>query len=353
MIVSMLAVAASPAQAQSLGDFFPGTHQEELTQLKSPDGRSTAILTDKERHGWMMPAEGAKTLERSSRLKVIRDNKTVYDSGDEPLNIYDNPFFALDLAWSPGSTHIAYRYINTLRIIGPGGKAANYSIVPADSVIASFLWRDNESLIIVSKKLQESMGSYGKPERYGGPEPAEEIHISRLHMTTGQTVRYRQPAHDPASLFHSVKLGSNQVSPKADRVVFADGVNLCVYDDTAGKVIARSKIPQEPTTPASSPNASFPGVADPALRQRFEKTAMEIAAEPTKVTHIWWKTNGQLVLGLQLSFRDVNPVFYTFDIPSQTLTDVTKALMPLWLDYDQKALRGAPNDPDWYRAGLK
>jgi len=44
--------------------------------------------------------------------------------------------------------------------------------------------------------------------------------------------------------------------------------------------------------------------------------------------YIWWKTHSQSVLAPQVPIRDVNPALYTFDIPSQTLTDVTEALRP-------------------------
>ena len=346
-----MALAVGSAQAQSLTDFFPGTREEELKQIKSPDGRSTAILTDKERHGWVLPPEGAKTFGRWARLKVIRAGKTVYDSGDEPLNLYQmEPGFALDLVWSPDSTHIAYRHINTLRIIGPGGKAANYSIGPEDFIIASFTWIDNQSLMVVSKKGPFPLESHDKPYQYEGyTERAVDIRISRLHLTGGQTVRYRQPLHSPTFIFHSVDFCPTEISPKSDRVAFSDGVNLCVYDDTAGKVIAQFKIPQKPTKVEYSPDAD-------AFTRKVDE---EMAAEPDQLNGIWWQSNSRLVVGLELLGRQEKRAFYTFDIPSQKLTDVTKALLPVWQDYFRKSPKYAGvdwfgwQDPDWYRAGIQ
>ena len=105
---------------------FGGTIDEELPQVKSPDGRSVAVLFHREKRGPARPPEPPKTLERWARLKVLRDGKTVYDSGYENLNIYEmSPGFALDVVWSPDSSRLAYRHITSLRTRRPGRQGHN------------------------------------------------------------------------------------------------------------------------------------------------------------------------------------------------------------------------------------
>ena len=87
-----------------------GTIDEELGQIKSPDGRSITILSHRYKHAPGRPPEPPKTLERWGRLKILRDGKTIYDSGHENLNIYQmSAGFALDAMWSPDSRHLDAR----------------------------------------------------------------------------------------------------------------------------------------------------------------------------------------------------------------------------------------------------
>lgn len=133
-----LLLVAGTAQAGSLSELLPGTTRDEVAKIKSPDGQSVAIVTLKEKHGLGLPPEPPKTSARWVRLKLTHDAKTVYDSSDEKLNVYQTGTFASDVMWSPDSARLAYRYITTLRIIGLDGKVTTYSREPEDSVIASF-----------------------------------------------------------------------------------------------------------------------------------------------------------------------------------------------------------------------
>ena len=130
LVLLVLAVGVCPLGGGEnlLTLFFGGTIDEELGRVKSPDGRPVAVLSQRCKHGPGRPPEPPKPLERWARLKLLRDGKTVYDSGYESLHIYQmNPGFAFDVMWSPDSNHLAYRHIGSLRIIAPDGKATDYS----------------------------------------------------------------------------------------------------------------------------------------------------------------------------------------------------------------------------------
>jgi hypothetical protein len=348
--------------------------QNELKQVRSPDGHSVAILSHKERHGFLLSLEPPKTFGRWARLKLIRNGKTIYDSRYENLNIYQmQPDHALDVMWSPDSTRLAYRHITSLRIIGPDGKVTKHSILPEDSVISSFRWIDNESLLVVSKEGQYPLEMYGKPYQYRGYiDKVRNIRITRLHVIKGPTERYVQdfgpdasglastngPAghypqapEGPTFLFHSIDFCPEEISPNADQVAFSDGVNLCVYDDVAGKVIARFKIPQKPTKPVFSRDAE--------MVESIKRVEEQMAARPDELDGIWWQTNDKLVVGLELLGRQEKRAFFTFDVPSQKLTDQTQVLLPVWRDYDQKSHKQGDiyyfgwRDSDWFRSVIK
>ena len=336
---------------------LPGTYQK-LQQIKSPDGHAVAVLFHKERHAWKLSLEPAAPLERWARLNLIKDGKKVYDSGDENLNIYQRqPGFALDLAWSPDSAHVAYRFINSVRIIGSDGKVAAQDFAPVDAMVSSFRWNDNASLLIVSKKTELPLNVSGKPYLYNAyTDSSKELRITRWHLTQGYTKRYRQAwhnppflFHNPTFLFHSVGFCAEEISPGADRVAFSDGVDLCVYDDATGKVIARCKIPQKPTALVETPNVD----------ERTRQSLLKFEARPDQLDGIWWPTNTKLVVGLELLGRPKKRAFYTFDIVTQELVDVTSTLLPIWQTYYQKTHgRAGVNRfgweaPDWYRSAIK
>jgi hypothetical protein len=342
ILLLLLVVGFNSAHAGSLSELLPGT-TEEHAKIKSPDGKSVAILTFKEKHGLALPPEPPKTSARWVRLKITGGFKTIYDSSDEKLNVYQTGPFTSDLMWSPDSAHLAYRYITTLRIIGLDGKVASYSMVPEDSVIASFRWTDNENLLVVSKKERYPLDMHGKPYYYNGYiDQAKDVRIARLNVAHGFTEYYQQPVSDPTFLFHSVGFCLDEISPKADRVAFSDGANLCVYDVTVGKLTVQIKLPQKPA-PKLDPKAS--GMEDPMIR----KVTEEMASRPAQLEGVWWPTNDKLVVGMGL-LGGPTKSFYVYDLSERTLTDKTEAMLPLW-EGSAKAMNY--QDPDWYRSMLK
>lgn len=321
--------------AESLINMLPGVYQNELQQVKSPDGRSVAILFQKESRGLGLPPEPPKVSERWARLKLTENGRTIYDSGDENLNIYQRSPFALDVMWSPDSNHLAYRHITSLRIIGLDGKACTPNVVPDDSVISSFRWIDKENLLVVSKGERYPLAMAEKPFHYNGYiDKSKDIRITRLNLTKGKTECYQQAVNDPTFLFHSIGFCVEEISPKADRVAFSDGVNLCIYDDTIGKLLAKVTIPQK-QVPKSGSVASL--------------ASGEMRENAAQIEGVWWQTNDRLVIGIGL-LGSPDKSFYTYDIPSKAMIDVTSVLLPVWMgSNDARNYK----DADWYRAAIK
>ncbi len=345
LILCLLLLTAGSVRAGLLSDLLPGPRADELKQVKSPDGHSTAFLIHKERHGLPLPGpEPPKTLARWAQLKWIKDGKTVYDSGDEPLNTYQmSPALALDLAWSPDSRHLAYRHITGIRIIGPKGEVATHNMADTGLITASFRWIDMENLIVVSKKGQYPLDMSGKPDCYQGYiDQAKEIWIGQLNLNTGYKECYRQTVSDPTFLFHAVGFQLDEISPKADRVAFSDGANLCLYDVVAKKMLANFRLPQKP---GPKPDLSGPDMAHPIIRA----SAVKMAARTAQLSGVWWPTNDKLVIGMGLLGGPVKS-FYTYDIPTKTLQDKTDVLLLVW-DGNEQAMNY--QDSDWYRSSLK
>lgn len=338
-------LVAGSASAGALSDLLPGTHADELRQEESPDRHSVAILIHKEKCELPLPGpEPPKTLARWARLKWIKGGKTVYDSGDEPLSVYQmSPALAVDLAWSPDSQRLAYRHITGIRIIGSNGKVTTHNMPDESFITASFRWMDNENLIVVSKKEHCPLGMGGKPERYQGYiDQAKEIWIGQLNVATGYTECFRQTVSDPTFLFHAVGFQLDEISPRADRVAFSDGTSLCLYDVTSRKLLAKIRLPQKP---APKPDLTAPGMNDLTIRA----ATVEMAAKPAQLEGIWWPTNDQLVLGMGLLGGPVK-AFYTYDIGTKMILDKTSTLLPAW-DGNEKAMNYQASD--WYRSALK
>lgn len=197
---------------------------------------------------------------------------------------------------------------------------------------------------------------FGKPYMYDGYcAKAKDIHITRLHLTKGKTDRYQQAADKPTFLFHAIDFCLDEISPKANRVAFSDGVNLCVYDDTAGEVVAKIRIPQRPS-PIPPPTISYPPGVN---RARPSRAGIgDRSLKPAQLESVWWQTNDTVVIGVGLlGSPDNKKAFYTYDIPSKTLTNRSNILLPAWLrrlkegeDHDPSWLYG---DPDWFRPAMK
>jgi hypothetical protein len=339
LLVSIVIVAAVHAVGRGEGwltNTFGGPIEDELCQVKSPDGRSVAVLFHKEKRGPALPGlEPPKTLERWARLKLLRNGKTVYDSGYDNLNISQyGASGALDVIWSPDSNHLAYRHIGSLRVIDRGGKATAYALGFKDTVISSLRWRDNDSLLIISKATK-----YGQPDLYTGyTDSANEIHITQLHLAKGRTERYHQALDKPTFLFHAIDFCVDEISPKADRVAFSDGANLCIYDDSAISLVAKVKIPQKPAPKPNLP-ANYPPDA--------AKVVAELMSRPAQLEGIWWPSNDKVLIGVALlGFGE--KAFYTFEIRSKVWTDVTRILLPIW-----KGPEAHWQNIDWYRSAIK
>jgi hypothetical protein len=386
LIATLFAVPVRPSgDIEDLFNFLlGGTREEQLRQVKSPDGRCVAILFHRHKFGPFGPPEPPKTLERSARLQVLRDGKIIYESGYDNLNIYQmQPGFALDATWSPDSNHLAYRHITSFRIVGPDGKATAYDVVPEKSAISSFKWIDNERLLVVSKRTGYPLDIHGKPYFYSGyTDHAEDIRITQLDLHKGKTERYVQPLTEvkgsterseqaaktqrtskhsvqdrkeqvlkkyrrslnmPTFLFHAIDFCMDEISPKADRVAFSDGGNLCVYDDSTGKLVAQIKIPQKPAPQPDPKITSAHGGEG--------EVGKILASRPAQIEGMWWQNNDRVLIGVGLlSSAPARYAFYTYDIPSKVLTDESSVLLPLWLGSNKTRNY---QEPDWFRSVIK
>lgn len=90
----------------------------ELARVRSPDGEACVVVATNEKRGMQLPGpEPAKTLAKWARLSLEVKGKTVYDTGDQEVGIYQSFPFAFDVSWAPDSAHVAYRMMTTLRIV--------------------------------------------------------------------------------------------------------------------------------------------------------------------------------------------------------------------------------------------
>ena len=228
-------------------------------------------------------------------------------------------------------------------VVARDGKAANCSGAPEDSVITSFRWIDNDNLLVVSKRQRYPLDMHGMPYHYNGyTDKARNVWIGRLSVACGFTPYYQEVVSDPTFLFHSVGFCLDEISPKANRVAFSDGANLCVYDVIEGKLTVHIQIPQKPA-PKLDSKAS--GMKDSVTGKITE----EKTPRPVQLEGVWWPTNDKLVLGAGLLGGPIKS-FYVYDFTDRTLKDKTETLLPLW-----QGSRKAMNyqDPDWYQSVLK
>lgn len=334
----MIGLVATGAQAGSLGEIFPGTYSGELKQLKSPDGHFTAILTHKERHGLGLPPEPPKTTARWVRLQLVKERKVVYDSGYEPLNIYQmSPELALDLIWSPDSSRIAYRYITKLRVIDAEGKVTNHDPPEADSSITCFRWIDNRNLAVVAKKGGISNSGGGATYFEGYIEEASDIWIGKLDPEKGYEKLHQQAVKGPTFLFHAIDFEVEEISPKGDKVAFSDGSNFCVFDLISKRMAAKFAVPQE-----------IDRGPDPATlagdNEDIRKFVKETAAKPGEIEGLWWLDNDRVLMGVDLLGNYIYS-FHSYDCATKDLSDRTKLLRPVW-DRSYK-------NPNWFRSTVK
>lgn len=263
----------------------------QLGRVESPDRQACIIVTTKAEHGiWVPGPEPPQTLGRWARCQVKVKGKSIYNSGFEDVGVYSSPF-DFDAAWAPDSGHVAYRSIATFRILDRQGGVYPITIPYTNSLISSFKWISAKNLLLVVKEEPP----VAKPKN---------IRIVRLSLNSGFSERYTQDVRESGFIFHCIGYEVQEISPYSDRVAFSDGLAVCVYDDAAGKVIARVPIP-----------ATLDGV--------------------------WWESENRLILDLGASSSSEQ--FFRFDLEHGTMEDCTGSL---WLLRHRKHVSAT-----WFKPG--
>lgn len=223
----------------------------EVARATSPNGKAVAVILERETPGLPRISEPPKSAGRWAKLSISRGS---FSTDFEVLNIYDHASFATDLAWSPDSEHLAYRRVNQFRVFGPDNKPIAYNVVTGNSLIASFRWIDTNSLLVVTKTINDPLDLYGKPDTFHGYlARSRAIRIIRINLagliTERYTLQFPKPEHvdvvdmyGPTFIFRSAGFLMDEISPSATKVAFGDGTNLCVFDDRTGKVIVQKPL---------------------------------------------------------------------------------------------------------------
>ncbi len=286
------------------------TVYEPSSPITSPDGKGMAVLSFKKTTDVPMPGpEPPRTKERWTRLTVWRTGAVVYDTGFEKVGVYQTGLGTYDLLWSSDSSFLAYRMLNTFRIIAMDGKVTSFNIIKDNALISSFKWIGNKEILVVSKGVDEPLGMYGDPVHYHGYlAKATYVKVSKIHLDTGVIERFRLQINHPTFIFHSLGFVVDEISPYSSRVAFSDGENINVFDDESGKVIATAPV-----------NGTIQG--------------------------IWWSDNNTVILGLGLLSKP-ELKFAVFNISDCTVEDVTKKLLPFW---DHRSY----SQSNWFRPGLE
>ncbi len=277
----------------------------DLARVCSPDGEACVIVATKEKHGVPLPGpEPPKTTAKWARVSLEVKRKRVYDTGDQNIGVYQSLPFAFDVSWAPDSAHVAYRMVTTLRIVSRDGAVHEAAIVCTNSLISSFKWISNKEVLVVLKEIDEPLDMFGYPQHYHGYlAKAKSIKVVRVNLDGRVSERFTQPVNEPTFMFKSVGFQNQEVSPYSDRVAFSDGAAVCVYDDTAGTIVAK-------------------------------------AAITGSVEGTWWETKDKIILGVgPLSSSDRR--FASFDLADSKIQDRTADLLPLW--------DGQWASVDWFR----
>jgi hypothetical protein len=131
-----------------------------LGRVPSPDGQSLAVVTIREAYGAAMPGpEPPKKTGCWAELAVTRNGATVFTTGFDDLGVNQSAPLALDLAWSPDSAKVAYRWGSQLRVIGTNGTSVNHDVAAGKSHISSYKWVGDNDLLILTKGVDESEAS--------------------------------------------------------------------------------------------------------------------------------------------------------------------------------------------------
>jgi hypothetical protein len=94
-----------------------------------------------------------------AELAVTRNGATVFTTGFDDLGVNQSAPLALDLAWSPDSAKVAYRWGSQLRVIGTNGTSVNHDVAAGKSHISSYKWVGDNDLLILTKGVDESEAS--------------------------------------------------------------------------------------------------------------------------------------------------------------------------------------------------
>lgn len=303
IIVTLTATLGGRCPGASFLDWFRPT--TEIARVTAPDGHAVATVTSRVQFGPAQTyAEPPKVKALWVRLTVNTGWWNQYNSGFEAIGVNQKPEFAYDVAWAPDSAHVAFRAINALRIVGTDGQCRTVEVAPSNSLISSFKWTDNKTLLVVTKRSSEPLDMYGYPNQYHAYLTlAQDVRIFRVDLAGGVAKRFSMPVDKPRFMFHSISFINQEFSPLSSRFVFSDGHALCVYDDAAGKLIAK--------VPLNGP-----------------------------VESTWWATDERLLIGLGL-LSSPEPHFAALDLPTGLVEDQTGAVLPLW--------PRSWNDADWYR----
>lgn len=227
-----------------------------------------------------------------AELAVTRNGATVFTTGFEDLGVNQSAPLALDLAWSPDSAKVVYRRGSQLRVIGTNGTSVNHDVAAGKSHISSYQWVGDNDLLILTKGADESAAFLG-PVYPGYLAKATSVRVLRLNVDSGAIVeRFTQTVQSPTFLFRGLGFVMDEISPSSSRIAFSDGANVCIYDDSAQKVIAKQPV-----------DGSVEGV--------------------------WWSDDNRVILGLNLLSSSTHR-FMRFDVPSGAIVDVTDALLPKW-----------------------
>jgi hypothetical protein len=282
----------------------------DLISVKSPDGRAIARVVVKEQtEPRIIGPKPSAIKAKKVRLIISFDGKKTYDSGLKDVSIEQSLPFAVDLAWSPDSNSIAYRLVTTFQITNKEGKSRSIDVIHDNSLISSFKWTSNKELLIVTKKIdEEPLDTYGLPLYDGYIVNAENIRIVKLNVDSGLTERFSQDIKTRPFIFHSIRFLNQEISPYSNRVVFSHGNMICVYDDSAGKII--------------------------------KAVPIEGSVEGT-----WWDTNDKIIVGIGL-LSNPERHFMIFDVLSGSIENKTSQFLEKW----KGQLGSDPwSNPDWFR----
>lgn len=222
--------------------------QEEIAQIKSPDGRGVAIIVRKANKGLPSPPpEPTRTTDSWSQLIVSRDGKVVYNSGFERLGGDQGrpPYtWVFDLLWSTDSERLVYRKVNTVRVVSMDRRVLSFDIVTDNALVSSFKWISSNELLVVSKGVSDQLDLFGEYiQYYGMATNSTYVKVSRVNIDTRKVEqRFKQEVKRPPFVFNSIGFENDEISPYSGRVVFSDGENINVFDDASGKVIAKAPI---------------------------------------------------------------------------------------------------------------